>query len=71
MAASTGVSNALLFAAVAEERDGIDEALGLLESIALDMRAVRVLERVASEHWNPSGRDHAAAILEGHNQATE
>jgi hypothetical protein len=68
VAASTGVSNALLFAAVAEERDGIDEALGLLESIA--MRAVRVLERIASEHWNPSGRDHAAAILEGHNQAT-
>jgi hypothetical protein len=51
--------------------DVIDEALGLLESIALDTRAVRVLERVASEHWNPSGRDHAAAILEGHNQATE
>lgn len=54
----------------AEWTDVVHEALGLLEWIALDARAVRVVERVASEHWNEPGRDHATAILEARQRPT-
>jgi hypothetical protein len=44
--------------------DVVDAALGLMDWIELDARAIRVVQRVASEHWNAATRDHAAAILE-------